>query len=157
MTVSNPNNHPSLKFQILPATEEDCYTLAEIEAIANTTVTKTDPSQNPSRIIFGPPSRSSHEFRAKGLVDKVKDDRESRMWKAVVIDETGSEKIVAWAHWFFYTEPPSIEWKDIEWPAPVNGEGANEFLRNGHVLRKKYMGGKRFGCKLYNTRAEVVG
>lgn len=154
MTISNPKR---VEFKIHPATEEDCYTLAEIEAIANTTPTKTDPSQNPMKIIFGPPSKSSHEFRAKGLVDKLKDDRDSRMWKAVISDENGSEKIVAWAHWFFYNEPPTIEWNDIEWPAPINGEGANEFLRNGHALRAKYMTGKRFGCKFQRTpREEIV-
>lgn len=134
-----------MQFKILPATEEDCYTLAKIEAIANTQSSKTSPERNVTRILFGPPNKSSHEFRAKGLLEKLNNDKESRMWKAVV-DEDGQEKIVAWAHWFFYTEPPTIEWKDIEWPAPINGAGANELLRNGHALRAKYMCGKSFGC-----------
>lgn len=151
MTVSNPSR---MQFKILPATEADCTTLAEIEAIANTETNKGSPEESIPRIIFGPPAKGAIEFRAQGLVDKLNNDKESRMWKAVISGENGSEKIVAWAHWFFYTEPPTIEWKDIEWPAPIKGDGANELLRNGHALRAKYMSGKRFGCKFCHSAKE---
>lgn len=144
MTISNPNR---LSFKILPTTEKDCYTLAEIEALANTTATKTLPERNVSNVIFGGPSKASLEFREKMLVDKLNNDNESRIWKAVTSDENGQEKIVAWAQWFFYTEPPTIEWRDIEWTPPINRDGANELLRNSHAIRAKYMSGRRFGCK----------
>lgn len=139
-----------MSFKILPTAEKDCYTLAEIEALANTTATKTLPERNVSNIIFGGPNKASLEFREKMLVDKVTNDHESRIWKAVINDdENGQEKIVAWAHWFFYTEPHTIEWEDIEWTAPINGDGANELMRNSHAIRAKYMSGKRFGCKCF--------
>lgn len=144
MTVTNPNR---MQFKILPAAEKDCYRFAEIEAIANTTATKTLPERNVANIIFRGPNKECLEFREKMLVDNVNNDNNSRIWKAVISGENGQEKIVAWAQWFFYTEPPTIEWKDIEWTAPINSEGANELLRISHTTRAKYMSGKRFGCK----------
>lgn len=144
MSVSRPS---SVEFTILPATENDCDALAEIEAVANGQTNKGKPESNLPRVIFGPPSKASQDFRAKDLLDKLKNDKFTRMWKAVVNDGNGKEKIAAWAHWYYYTEPQPIEWKDIEWPEPVNSDGANEYIGKAHAIRGKYMSGKKFACR----------
>lgn len=136
-----------MTFQILPAGEEDSQTLAEIESIANVESNKNRGKRNLSQVVFGPPNPTSQEFRARGLREKLQSDPYNRVWKAVVTDDNGNEKIVAWANWHFFTEPQPIEWKTLDFPAPVNSEGANAFISSATALRAKYMTGKRFACK----------
>ncbi|KAJ5691946.1 hypothetical protein N7462_001369 [Penicillium macrosclerotiorum] len=134
----------SLNFEILLATEEDCPSLAKVEAVANTDADKEKPERNISRILFGPPDDVS--FRAKDLTEKLQSDRTVRLWKAVVTDEEGKKKIVGFAFWYLYTEPKPIpEWKDIEWPAGANSAGCNEFIRKVVETRIKHMSEMRFG------------
>lgn len=135
-----------MTFQILLAVEDDAQTLAEIESIANVESNKNREGQNLSRVIFGPPNKAAQEFRAKNLIEKIQSDPFCRAFKAVVTED-GSEKIVAWAYWFFYTEPQPIEWTDVDFPPPVNSEGANDFIGSATKLRAKYMDGKRFACE----------
>lgn len=137
---------PRIDFKILPATEEDAFTLAQVEAIANDEANKARGENNLSHVIFGPPSDVRMEFRAKGLVDKIKNDTYARNYKAVV-EENGEEKIVGWANWFFYTEPQPIEFKEIDWPAGTNAKACNEFIQTLTAVRAKHQTGKKFGCK----------
>ncbi|CEJ61483.1 hypothetical protein PMG11_10016 [Penicillium brasilianum] len=134
----------SLDFKILPATEADCATVATIEAISNCNASKTEPKNNLSLVLFGPPGDSS--FRAKDLASKLENDKTARIWKAVISDENAQEKIIAISLWHYYVEPKVIEdWKDIEWPAGAHQEGCNTFLRTTVAMRKKHMSGKEFG------------
>lgn len=144
MVTSKPS---SLDFKIVPATEADCATVAKVEATSNCDASKTEPKNNISLVLFGPPSDSS--FRAKDLANKVENDPSARIWKAIISDENGQEKIIAISLWHYYLEPKVIEdWKDIEWPAGAHQEGCNTFLRTTVAMRKKYMSGKIFGRTL---------
>ncbi|KAJ5198526.1 uncharacterized protein N7498_007643 [Penicillium cinerascens] len=135
---------PRKEFKIVPATEEDAVALAEVESIANEEANLSRGQKNVSHVIFGPPNEVKHNFRAKGLVEKMKNDPFVRNWKAVV-EEDGQEKIVGWANWFFYTEPQPIETKEIDWPAGMNAKGCNEFIGALTAMRAKYQTGRKFG------------
>ncbi|KAJ5667827.1 uncharacterized protein N7477_006397 [Penicillium maclennaniae] len=135
---------PRIDFKILTATEEDAFTLAHVEAIANDEANKARGETNLSHVIFGPPSDARKEFRAKGIIDKMKNDKYARYCKAVV-EENGEEKIVGWANWFFYTELQPIEFKEIDWPAGTNSTACNEFVRTLTTVRAKHQTGKKFG------------
>lgn len=137
---------PRTEFKIVPATEEDAVALAQVESIANEEANSERGQRNLFHVIFGVPSEVRHNFRAKGLVDKMKNDPYGRNWKAVV-EEDGQEKIVGWANWFFYTEPQPIEFKDIDWPAGMNSKGCNEFIHTLTAVRAKHQTGRKFGCK----------
>ncbi|KAF3401931.1 hypothetical protein F1880_009790 [Penicillium rolfsii] len=133
-----------LDFKILVATEADCAAFAEIEDISNCNASKTHPRNNLSIVLFGPPGDTS--FRTKDLADKIRNDNSARIWKAVLTDSEGQDKIVAFSLWHFYLEPKVIDdWKDIQWRPTANQEGANLFLRSAVAMRKKYMSGKVFG------------
>lgn len=139
-------SRPKLDYKVLVATEADCAEFARIEDISNCEASKTDPRNNISRVLFGPPSDTS--ARTKDLVDKLENDKSAHIWKAVITDSNGQEKIVAVALWHFYLEPKVIDdWKDIEWRPTANQEGANFFVRSAVAMRKKYMSGKVFGRK----------
>lgn len=137
---------PRQEFKIVPATEEDAVALAQVESIANEEANLARGQKNLSHVIFGPPSEVRHNFRAKGLVDKMKNDPYARNWKAVV-EEDGQEKVVGWANWFFYTEPQPIEFKEIDWPAGTNAKACNEFISALTAVRAKHQTGRNFGCK----------
>jgi hypothetical protein len=139
-------SRPELDFEVLAATESDCVAFATIEDISNSEASKTDPRNNISLVLFGPPGDTS--ARAKDLADKLQNDKSAHIWKAVITDSNGQEKIVAVSLWHFYLEHKVIEdWKDIEWRPTANQEGANLFLRSAVAMRKKYMSGKIFGRK----------
>ena len=137
---------PRIEFKIVPATEEDAVALAEVESIANEEANRARGPSNLCHIVFGPPNEVRHNFRAKGLVDKIKNDPYARNWKAVV-EEDGQEKVVGWANWFFYTEPQPIEFKDIDWPAGTNVKACNEFIGTLTAVRAKHQTGRTYGCK----------
>jgi hypothetical protein len=137
---------PKTNFKIVPAVEGDAFALAQVESIANDESNKSRGASNVSHVIFGAPSEESQNFRAKGLVDKMKNDPYVRHWKAVV-EEDGQEKIVGWANWFFFTEPQPIEWKDIEWPSAKNPKACNEFVGSLTAVRAKHQSGRKFGRK----------
>ncbi|KAJ6145108.1 hypothetical protein N7470_009003 [Penicillium chermesinum] len=118
-SIPNP-----LEFKILRASEDDFVTLASVESIANFHMIKTDPKDSIARIIFGPrpPSQENWKLRAKGLVEEAKKGSVLRMYKAVVEEADGKQKIIGCAFWFFYTDPEALEiedYEDIEWPAPT--------------------------------------
>lgn len=139
-------SRPELNFKILAATESDCAAFARIEDISNSNASKTDPRNNISLVLFGLPSDTS--ARTKDLADKLQNDKSAHIWKAVITDSDGQEKIIAVSLWHFYLEPKVIDdWKDIEWRPTANQEGANLFLRSAVAMRKKYMSGKVFGRK----------
>lgn len=140
----------SLDFKILPATEADCATIASIEAISNCEASKTKPENNISRVIFGPSNDTS--LRAKDLLDKLQNDKSMQMWKVVISDDNGEDKIIALSIWHYYLEPKVIEdWKDIEWPPTAHAEGCNAYIRSATAMRKKHMSGKIFGRRwLFN-------
>ncbi|KAJ6115200.1 hypothetical protein N7486_000978 [Penicillium sp. IBT 16267x] len=131
-------------FKILPATEDDFLTLAEVEAICNDTVTETPQEANISHIMFGSPNAENHKFRAKGLVDNLSKEPSMRNYKAVV-EEDGKEKIVAWASWNFFTEvQPIKDWVNLDWPATANGEACNDIIGRMTAMRQKYMSGRKY-------------
>ncbi|KAJ5548554.1 hypothetical protein N7513_005788 [Penicillium frequentans] len=135
---------PPLSFKILPATEEDFLTLAQVESICNDTSLGTPLEANITRIMFGPPHPENHKFRAKGLVDQLNKDPTMKNYKAVV-EEDGKEKIVAWASWNFYPEvTPIKDWTNLDWPAPANREACNDIIGRMTAMRQKYMSGRRF-------------
>lgn len=140
-----------IQFKILPAIEEDCFALAQVESVANDEANKARGGKNISHVIFGPPSEVCQSFRAKGLVDKMKNDTYARNYKAVV-EENGQQKIVGWASWFFFTEPQRIEFKELEWPTGVNSKACNEFIGTLTATRAKYMSGKTYGCKCISVK-----
>jgi hypothetical protein len=141
MATSRPT---SLDYKVLVATEADCASIAKIEAISNCEASKTNPKNNISLVLFGPPDDAS--FRTKDLANKIQNDKSAHIWKAVITDADGQEKIIAFTLWHFYLEPKVIDdWKDIEWPSTANQEGCNLFLRSTVAMRKKHMSGKIFG------------
>ena len=145
MGSSAPN---SVKFQILPATEDDFVALASVESIANHNMIKTKPENNITIIMFGSPKEESWQNRAKGLIETLQKDPSSRHYKAVVEESDGSQKIIAWANWFFKTDDSEIEdWKDIEWPPSANAAAANLIIGELRRARKKHMGSKRHACE----------
>lgn len=142
-TESNDAN-----IEILPATEDDFVTLASIESIANDMMTKTQPTGNISKIMFGPPSEGNWEHRAKGLVEKMQKDPNAKIYKAVIKQSDGQSKTIAWSNWYFNTEGSKIDdWKDIEWPPSTNAVAANEIIGSLTRLRQKYMSEKKHACK----------
>jgi hypothetical protein len=106
---------PRIDFKILPATEEDAFALAQVEAISNEEANKARGENNLSHVIFGLPSDARHQFRAKGLVDKMKNDTYARNYKAVV-EEDGKEKIVGWANWFFIPNRSPLRSRKLSGP-----------------------------------------
>lgn len=148
----NPPQPDTIHFEILPATEQDSSTLASIESTANDEANKARLSQNLSRVLFGPPCKTTQDFRAKDLTEKMQTDKSARFWKAVISHGEDKGKVVAWTQWYFYTEPQDIEWEEIEWPAPVNAKAANEVIGDGFAVRKGYMSGKRFACEFNTAR-----
>ncbi|KAJ5261371.1 hypothetical protein N7478_011966 [Penicillium angulare] len=138
-TKARPRN-----FKILPATPDDFLALAEVEAVSNIEANQTPLESNVSYIMFSHPSDVQIQKRAEGLEKTSKEDPAMKSYKAVVEDENGREKIVAWAQWGFYTEiQPIKEWENIEWSPPANGEACNHCIGAMTNIRKKYMTGKR--------------
>lgn len=143
---------PSLiDFEVLPATEDDCLELAQVQSIAFDNAKKEIPGANIFVTMFGPSSEEGNEFRRHGLVEKMKNDPTVRTWKAVLKDDDGKDKIIGWSLWHFFTEPKSVDLlkKDIPWPSTTNAEAANEFIGDAAVVRKRHMDDKRFGCKIW--------
>ncbi|KAL1967794.1 hypothetical protein VTN77DRAFT_2483 [Rasamsonia byssochlamydoides] len=148
-----------LQVTVLPATQADCLTLAQIESIAfhstsnhnNGNNSSADDSGRPStlaRVMFGPPTAEGHAFRAKDLAEKMQTDPSLRVFKAVVnVDARKEEqhKIVAWAGWHYYFDPQPIEeWQDKEWPGSWSPQACNDFFGTIARKRNQYMGEKRY-------------
>jgi hypothetical protein len=140
-----------IDFQVIPATEDDCLTLAQVEAIAFDNSKKEPPGSNTFQIMFGSYSDVGNEFRRGNFLEKMQTDPTARFWKAVIKDENGQEKIIGWARWHYFTEPKIIEplKKDIPWPASANPDACNEFIGAVELAKKKHMDGKRFGCRIF--------
>ncbi|KAJ5633559.1 hypothetical protein N7528_001401 [Penicillium herquei] len=137
-------NPRSIKFQILPATADDFYALAEVEAVSNLAATKTALESNITYLMFGQPkTEACNKDRANGLNEMLTSDPAMKNYKAVVQDENGQDKIVAWAQWGFYTEVPVIkDWADREWPEGANAAACNGIIAGISSARKKHMAGK---------------
>ncbi|KAJ5950069.1 hypothetical protein N7454_001653 [Penicillium verhagenii] len=131
-------------FKILPATDDDFFALAQVEAIANDTATQTPIEANVSRLMFGLPNDENSKFRAKGMIERRRDDTSMKDYK-VVVEEDGKEKIVAWASWNFYTDERVIkDWTNITWPETANGDACNGIIGRMTTLRQKHMSGKNY-------------
>ncbi|KAH8809314.1 putative GNAT family acetyltransferase [Xylogone sp. PMI_703] len=129
------SKHTSLgRVEILPVEEADALTLAEVETEAFQSA-----DGRLGLALFGPPSASGHEHRAKELVASMKEPN-VKLVKAVM-----DGQIVAWAQWRFYTDPLSPpEWEDKEFPPPANPVACNEFFKLLFDKRNAHMTGKRF-------------
>lgn len=140
-----------IDFQVIPATEDDCLTLAQVEAIAFDNSKKEPPGSNTFQIMFGSYSDVGNEFRRSNFLEKMKTDPTARFWKAVIKDENGLEKIIGWARWHYFTEPKTIEplKNDIPWPTTANRDACNDFIGAVELAKKKHMDGKRFGCRRF--------
>lgn len=140
---------PSIDFQILPATEDDCLALAKVEALAFDNAKKETPGSNTFQIMFGSCSEVGCAFRQQNFLEKMKEDATAYLWKAVINDGNGQEKIIGWATWHFFTEPKTVEplKQDIPWPPTANADACNEFIGDVAMARKRHMDGKEFACK----------
>lgn len=141
---------PKLDFRVIPATEEDCMTLAQIQAIAYDNAKKDSPETNIYQRMFGSYNEEVNKFREQGILGKMRQDPTAHFFKAVTQDENGQEKIMGWTLWFYFTNPKIVEFSKIEdqWPSTANVDCANEFIGDSTLVRAKYMSGKRFGCKI---------
>ncbi|CAI7678958.1 unnamed protein product [Penicillium pancosmium] len=149
-----------IDFQVIPATQDDCLSLAQVEAIAFDNSKKEPPGSNTFQIMFGSYSDVGNEFRRGNFLEKMKTDPTARFWKAVIKDENGLEKIIGWARWHYFTEPKTIEplKKDIPWPATANRDACNHFIGAVELAKKKHMDGKRFGfLQVLATLPEYCG
>ncbi|KAJ6007862.1 hypothetical protein N7540_011838, partial [Penicillium herquei] len=142
MGETNPR---SLQFQILPATADDFYALSEVEAVSNLTPTKIAQESNITYLMFGSPkSEECNKDRAHGLNEMLRSDPAMKNYKAVVQDDNGQDKIVAWAQWGFYTEvQPIKDWADREWPETANADACNGIIAQIATARQKHMSGKK--------------
>ncbi|KAJ5721227.1 uncharacterized protein N7483_009161 [Penicillium malachiteum] len=141
MGEANPR---SIRFQILPATADDFYALAEVEAVSNLAAAKVARESNITYLMFGhPKSGECNKDRARGLNEMLRTDPAMKNYKAVVQDDNGQDKIVAWAQWGFYTEvQPIKDWTDREWPETANAAACNGIIAEISSARKKHMSGK---------------
>ncbi|KAL1953191.1 hypothetical protein VTO42DRAFT_3397 [Malbranchea cinnamomea] len=146
--------------QILPATEDDCLAIADIESLAF----EPDPG---SRIMFGPRNVANLPFRAAQLKEVMNTDPTVRFFKAVVDDQ-----IVAAAQWHFRTNP---DWHlgkgpgpnpstmcgidpPTSWPPGSNAPALDAFFGWIYEVRKRRMGGKAHALlSLLVTRPDFQG
>jgi len=141
---------PRVEFKVIPATEEDCMTLAQTQAIAYDNAKKDTPETNIYQRMFGSYSDEVNAFREQGFVNKMQQDPTAHFFKAVTQDANGQERMMGWTLWYYFTEPKIVEHFKIEtpWPSTANVDCANEFIGESTLVRAKYMNGKRFGCKI---------
>ncbi|KAJ5930975.1 hypothetical protein N7466_006468 [Penicillium verhagenii] len=138
---------PPLPFRLIPATEDDCPTLARIEATALAS-TKNEPVNVLWYTTFGPPTEEGIAYRAQNFSDALKSSPSNKIWKAVIADPDSptGEKIVGFSLWCFYTEPEYMpEWKGMEWPSTANAVASNELIGELNALKKRHMDGKCYG------------
>ncbi|KAJ5101393.1 hypothetical protein NUU61_003615 [Penicillium alfredii] len=133
------------RIEILPATEEDCPTLAQVEEAAFSQA-RQEESRSLSEIMFGPPAAEGESLRAQDLVHKMQTDPTTRLYKATIKEEaTNMKRIVGWSVWNHYLEPqPMEERKDTRSRLIGNEDAFHEFFGALLRARKLYMSGKPF-------------
>ncbi|OKL60559.1 hypothetical protein UA08_04409 [Talaromyces atroroseus] len=146
---------PKYAISVLPATERDTLSLAQIESLAfdappPARLAKNEGEKIPSptlgRIMFGAPSAEKDAIRAREIAEKLTSNPENRTYKAVLQEGEEGGKIVGFASWKFFTTPFPIHntWKDLPWESAANPTACNEFFGGLERLRTKHMGGKTF-------------
>ncbi|EED21794.1 conserved hypothetical protein [Talaromyces stipitatus ATCC 10500] len=147
---------------VVRATENDTLVLAEIESLAfdgpspyalnrTNTTSENEPDKgsepiSQNRIMFGLPSAEGRAIRARGINERLKTSSDYHIYKAVLEEEDGKEKIVGFAAWRFCADEPfPVEdtWKDLPWEGCANPRACNDFFGAIARFRTKYLGGKK--------------
>lgn len=84
-----------IDFQVIPATEDDCLTLAQVEAIAFDNSKKEPPGSNTFQIMFGSYSDVGNDFRRGNFLEKMRTDPTAHFWKAVIRTRMDKRKSLA--------------------------------------------------------------
>ncbi|EEA25914.1 hypothetical protein TMatcc_005838 [Talaromyces marneffei ATCC 18224] len=156
---------PKAEITVVPADENDSLVLAQIESMAfdgpspyalsrtNTpglNETKSGKGQeqplSQGRLMFGVPSAEGYAIRARAINERLKTNPDYHIYKAILKENGGTEKIVGFAAWRFCADAPfPVEdtWKDLPWEGCANPTACNDFFGGLARLRTKYLGGKK--------------
>lgn len=152
---------PKAEITIVPADENDTLILAQIESMAfdgpssyalgrtNTTASDKEQPLSQNRLMFGIPSAEGFAIRARGINERLKTSPDYHIYKAVLKEDDGTEKIVGFAAWRFCADVPfPVEdtWKDLPWEGAANPTACNDFFGGMAKLRTKNLGGKKVAC-----------
>lgn len=165
---------PKPEITIVPADENDTLVLAQIESLAfdapspyalsRNNKPESDKGQekplSQGRLMFGIPSAQGHAIRAHAINERLKTSPDYHIYKAILRENDGTEKIVGFAAWRFCADVPfPVEdtWKDLPWEGAANPTACNDFFGGMARLRTRNLGGRKVACtSFFSFLAAIV-